>query len=95
MVMTRTSGNAGDGKGITAFMIPLDAPGVTIEEYLWTFNMPSDHARVSFRDVRVKETEMFGGEGQGLAVVQRFFNENRIRQACGGRIVMSSIISEG
>ena len=81
MVMARTAGSAGDAMGITAFMVPLDAPGVTIEEYLWTFNMPSDHARVSFNNVRVADTEVFGGEGRGLAVVQHFFNENRIRQA--------------
>jgi acyl-CoA dehydrogenase len=81
MVMARTSGEAGDGSGITAFMVPMDAPGVKVEEYLWTFNMPTDHAHVSFTDVRVAATEIFGGEGKGLAIVQHFFNENRIRQA--------------
>ncbi len=81
MVMARTAGKPGDGKGITAFMVPMDAPGVKVEEYLWTFNMPSDHAHVSFTDVRVPETAIFGGEGRGLQIVQHFFNENRIRQA--------------
>lgn len=81
MVMARTSGEAGDGRGITAFMVPMDAPGVKVEEYLWTFNMPTDHAHVTFKDVRVRHTDIFGGEGRGLGVVQHFFNENRIRQA--------------
>ena len=81
LVMARTSGKPGDGLGITAFLVPMDAPGVQIEEYLWTFNMPSDHARVSFTDVLVPAAAVFGGEGKGLAVVQHFFNENRIRQA--------------
>jgi acyl-CoA dehydrogenase len=81
MVMARTSGEAGDGRGITAFFVPMDAPGVKIEEMLWTFNMPTDHGRVSFTDVRVPDSEIFGGEGRGLRVVQHFFNENRIRQA--------------
>lgn len=81
MVMARTSGEPGDARGITAFMVPMDAPGVKIEEYLWTFNMPTDHAHVSFTDVRVPETAIFGGEGRGLQIVQHFFNENRIRQA--------------
>jgi acyl-CoA dehydrogenase len=81
MVMARTSGSAGDGHGITAFLVPADAPGFKVEEYLWTFNMPTDHARVSLTDVRVPDTAVFGGEGRGLAVVQHFFNENRIRQA--------------
>ena len=81
MVMARTSGNAGDGRGITAFLVPMNAPGVKIEEMLWTFNMPTDHGRVSFTDVVVPHDSIFGGEGRGLGVVQHFFNENRIRQA--------------
>lgn len=81
MVMARTSGEPGEALGITAFLVPMDAEGVKIEEYLWTFNMPSDHARVSFTDVRVAGTAIFGGEGRGLQIVQHFFNENRIRQA--------------
>jgi acyl-CoA dehydrogenase len=81
MVMARTSGKAGDAAGITAFLVPLNAPGVTIERYIWTFNMPSDHAHVTFKGVRVPHGAIFGGEGRGLQVVQHFFNENRIRQA--------------
>jgi alkylation response protein AidB-like acyl-CoA dehydrogenase len=81
LVFARTSGKAGDGNGITAFLVPMDAPGVKIEEMLWTFNMPTDHGRVSFTDVRVSDDAIFGEEGRGLQVVQHFFNENRIRQA--------------
>jgi acyl-CoA dehydrogenase len=81
MVMARTSGKAGDAQGITAFLVPMKAPGVKIEEFLWTFNMPSDHGTVSFTDVVVDEGAIFGGEGRGLQVIQHFFNENRIRQA--------------
>ncbi len=81
MVMARTSGEAGDGRGITAFLVPTDADGFEVEEYLWTFTMPTDHAHVRLTDVRVPDSAIFGGEGRGLAVVQHFFNENRIRQA--------------
>jgi acyl-CoA dehydrogenase len=81
MVMARTAGKAGDGEGITAFLVPMKAQGVKIEEMLWTFNMPTDHGRVSFTNVRVPHASIFGGEGRGLQVVQHFFNENRIRQA--------------
>ncbi|MEC8868821.1 MAG: acyl-CoA dehydrogenase family protein [Pseudomonadota bacterium] len=81
LVMARISGQAGDANGITAFLTPMGATGVKIEEMLWTFNMPTDHGRVSFTNVRVPQTSIFGGEGRGLQVVQHFFNENRIRQA--------------
>ncbi len=81
LVMARTSGEAGDGHGITAFLTPTDAPGFRIEEMLWTFNMPTDHGRFTLTDVRVPHAAIFGEEGGGLQVVQHFFNENRIRQA--------------
>lgn len=81
LVFTRTSGDAGDGEGITAFLMPTDADGFKVEEMLWTFNMPTDHGHVSFSNVRVGHDTILGEEGTGLQVVQHFFNENRIRQA--------------
>jgi acyl-CoA dehydrogenase len=81
LIFARTSGRPGDGDGITAFLVPVDAPGFTVDEYLWTFNMPTDHAHVTLTGVRVPASAIFGGEGRGLGVVQHFFNENRIRQA--------------
>ena len=81
LIFARTSGNAGDGSGITAFLVPTSTPGFEILEYLWTFNMPTDHAHIRLTDVRVPDGAIFGGEGRGLGVVQHFFNENRIRQA--------------
>lgn len=81
MIMARTSGKAGDGHGITAFLVPTASPGFEVLEFLWTFNMPTDHAHIRLTDVRVGHDAVFGGEGRGLQVVQEFFNENRIRQA--------------
>src|SRR5260370_32864641 len=81
LVFARTSGTPGSGAGITGFLVPAGTPGFTVEEYLWTFNMPTDHARVSLRDVRVPQSAILGREGAGLRLVQHFFNENRIRQA--------------
>ena len=80
-LFARTSGDAGDAQGITTFLVPADSPGVKIEEYLWTFNMPTDHPRVSFTNVWVADDAMFGEEGRGLALAQAFVHENRIRQA--------------
>src|SRR5215813_9595999 len=81
LIFARTSGPPGSGEGITAFLVPVDSPGFKVEEYLWTFNMPTDHGHISLTDVLVPESAILGGEGRGLAVVQHFFNENRIRQA--------------
>ncbi len=81
VLFARTEGDDGDARGITAFLVPADAPGVKIEEYLWTFNMPTDHPRVSFNDVWVPDAAIFGQLGHGLAIAQHFVHENRIRQA--------------
>lgn len=81
MLFARTSGNAGDARGITCFLVPADAEGLKVEEYLWTFNMPTDHPRVSFTGVRVPGNAVLGKVGEGLQVAQHFVHENRIRQS--------------
>ena len=81
LIFARTSGGPGDADGITAFIVPTDSEGFRLEELLWTFNMPTDHGRVSLKDVHVPHSAIFGEVGKGLGVVQHFFNENRIRQA--------------
>jgi acyl-CoA dehydrogenase len=61
--------------------VPANSTGVKVEEYMGTFNMPTDHPRVSFTNVWVPESAMFGQIDRGLALAQAFVHENRIRQA--------------
>ncbi len=81
MVFCRTSGKAGDAKGISCFLVPMNAPGVNVEFYYWTFNMPTDHAHVTFKNVRVPDEALFGPLDDGLRLARHFVHENRIRQA--------------
>jgi acyl-CoA dehydrogenase len=81
LVFARTSGKDGDPRGITCFIVPTNSGGFVIEEYLWTFNMPTDHPRVSLHDVSVPADAILGDPQDGLAVAQHFVHENRIRQA--------------
>ena len=81
VVFARTSGNDGAARGISALLVPAHTDGVKIEEYLWTFNMPTDHPRVSFTNVWVPADAVLGPLDGGLAVAQHFVHENRIRQA--------------
>lgn len=86
VVFARTSGKAGDARGITAFLVPRFSNGVKVESYEWTLNMPTDHATVSFNNVRVPANAILGPLDNGLAIAQTFTHENRIRQAassCG------------
>jgi acyl-CoA dehydrogenase len=77
----RTSGKNGDASGITCFLVPTGTPGMTVDEYMWTFNMPTDHPRMTFDNVWVPDSAMLGAEGRGLALAQSFVHQNRIRQA--------------
>jgi acyl-CoA dehydrogenase len=84
IVFARTSGQPGKAEGITAFIVPTDAPGFEVPYFWWTFNMPTDHAEVELTDVRVPADAVLGEEGRGLATALFFVHENRIRQAASG-----------
>jgi alkylation response protein AidB-like acyl-CoA dehydrogenase len=84
MIFARTHGAPGEAFGITCFLVPTDAPGFSVDFMWWTFNMPSDHAEVTLRDVRVPASAVFGEVGRGLELAQTFVHENRIRQAASG-----------
>ncbi|WAL68861.1 acyl-CoA dehydrogenase family protein [Amycolatopsis cynarae] len=84
VIFARTSGNPGQARGITAFLVPTDAAGFSVDFHWWTFNMPTDHAEVSLRDVRVPGLAVLGEVGEGLRLAQIFVHENRIRQAASG-----------
>lgn len=81
LIFARTSGQPGEARGITAFLVPIDSPGFEIPYYWWTFNMPTDHGEVELHDVRVPSSAILGDLDDGLAVGQTFLHENRIRQA--------------
>ncbi|BAI98769.1 acyl-CoA dehydrogenase [Sphingobium sp. TA15] len=94
IIFARTHGERGDGKGITGFLVPSDTPGLKIEEWLWTFNMPTDHPRISLTNVWVRDEDLFGEPGDGLALAQTFVHENRIRQAAASLGAASYCIEE-
>ena len=81
LLFARTSGSPGEPLGITAFIVPREARGLSVDFYWWTFNMPTDHAEVTLKDVRVGDEAILGELERGLVLAQRFVHENRIRQA--------------
>jgi alkylation response protein AidB-like acyl-CoA dehydrogenase len=84
MVFARTSGRDGAAEGLTAFLVPIGAPGFGTPTFLWTFNMPTDHAEFTLDHVRVPAAAVFGEVDRGLDITRAFVNENRIRQAASG-----------
>ncbi|KAI1360174.1 butyryl-CoA dehydrogenase [Xylaria arbuscula] len=86
LIFARTSGHLGSSRGITAFIIPRDTPGIAIKSFEYTLNMPTDHATINLNDVLVTASDILGPVDNGLAIAQTFTHENRIRQAassCG------------
>ena len=81
LLFARTSGADGDARGISCFILPCPVEGLRIEEYLWTFNMPTDHPRMTLANVWVPDEAMLGRPDDGLIVAQHVVHENRIRQA--------------
>ncbi|MBY8824397.1 acyl-CoA dehydrogenase family protein [Sphingomonas colocasiae] len=81
LLFARTDGAAGDATGISCFVMPNPIEGLKIEEYLWTFNMPTDHPRMTLDGVWLPEDAILGTAGDGLVLAQHFVHENRIRQA--------------
>ena len=81
MTFVRTSGDVGKARGITCLIVPTTTPGFQVGEYLWTFNMPTDHPKLRYDNVWVPETALLGELDNGLALAQHFVHENRIRQA--------------
>ncbi|KAL5401937.1 hypothetical protein PMIN03_011093 [Paraphaeosphaeria minitans] len=80
-IFARTQGENGQAKGISCFVVPRETPGLEVESYEWTLNMPTDHATVSIKNVWVPSTSVLGPIHNGLGVAQAFVHENRIRQA--------------
>jgi acyl-CoA dehydrogenase len=81
LVFARTSGEPGQARGISGFVVPTDAEGFSVDFMWWTFNMPSDHAEVTLDGVWVPDDALLHEEGRGLELAQVFVHENRIRQA--------------
>ncbi len=94
LVFARTSGAPGEPRGITAFIVPRDTPGLRVEFFWWTFNMPTDHAEVTLTEVRVGDEAVLGDLDRGLALAQRFVHENRIRQAASSTGAAAFCIDE-
>lgn len=65
-VFART-GEAPGAKGISAFLVPADTPGLNVAERLEVI-APHPLARLSFDQVRVPAAAMIGGPGEGFRI---------------------------
>src|SRR5439155_26324804 len=71
-------------RGLTAFVVPRSAEGVTIEKHLDKMGQrATDTSAVAFQDVRVPEASRIGEEGQGFKIAMRTLDHTRPGTAAG------------
>src|SRR5690606_21583710 len=93
-VFARPPGKAGAARGLSCLLVPTETAGLKIEEYLWTFHMPTDHPRISLNRAWVPAQALSRQPDEGLAIAPHFVHENRIRQAASSLGAASYCIAQ-
>ena len=83
-IVCRTNPEAEKHKGITAFIVDMRAPGVTIKP-IKQMNGGSGFNEVFFDDVRVPAEHVLGGVHEGWTVADHHAHERARRHRLGGR----------
>ena len=80
LVVAVTSPEAPRHRRVSLFLVPTDAPGVTILRSVPVLGYisSSGECEVDFKDVRVPARDMLGGEGDGFSVAQARLGPGRI-----------------
>ena len=71
-------------KGLSAFVVPTDLEGVTVEKHLDKMGQrATDTSAIAFQDVRVPAKNLLGEEGEGFKIAMRTLDHTRPGTASG------------
>ncbi len=83
VVFAKTDPSDG-GNGMSAFIVPMDAPGVTIEEHLEKMGQrATDTSAFALQDVRIPVENRLGEEGDGFKIAMATLDATRPGTAIG------------
>jgi acyl-CoA dehydrogenase len=83
VVFAKTDPKAGH-RGMSAFVVPMDAPGVTIEKHLEKMGQrATDTSAFALQDVRVPAENLIGNEGDGFKIAMATLDFTRPGTAIG------------
>jgi acyl-CoA dehydrogenase len=83
VVFASTDRSAGHS-GLTAFLVPADLEGVTIEKHLEKMGQrATDTSALAFQDVKVPAANRLGGEGDGFKIAMQTLDNTRAGTASG------------
>jgi cyclohexanecarboxyl-CoA dehydrogenase len=77
IVFARTSGEDDGARGVSAFLVPFDSPGITQSRFSDLGSEAVGRGSVFFDSVRVPAENMLGGEGEGFRQVMHGFDYSR------------------
>ena len=84
MVCFASTDRAKGHKGLSAFVVPMDAPGVTIEKHLDKMGQrATDTSAVAFQEVVVPAADRLGEEGEGFKIAMQTLDFTRPGTAVG------------
>ena len=83
-VVFASTDKAAGHRGLTAFVVPTDASGVTVEKHLDKMGQrATDTSAVAFQDVRIPAANRLGEEGEGFKLAMRTLDSTRPGTASG------------
>lgn len=92
IVAARTSGRAGDAAGISLFLVPVDAAGVSTHTYPTIDGRRA--ADIILTDVEVSQEALIGGEGQGLELLEELRDRAVAAQAAEAAGLLDKLLQD-